>query len=461
MGASQLVAVKRIHTHLADEAKFVTMFMDEARVAAKINHPNVCQVFDYGKQDGTPYLAMEYLVGQSLKQVRQAIGKKHVDTFDAKHAAMVALVVADACEGLHAAHELRDDDGHRLDVVHRDVSLDNIFLTYDGYAKVVDFGTVKSRDQRHDTAVGTMKGKMSYMQPEVLVGDATDRRGDVWGLGVIAWELLTGQRLFRRNTAVETLQAVLEHRIAAPSQVRPGIPEAYDEVVLRALSRNPVHRPATARELGRALLDVAARTHGLAHRADVARWLERLTFMTPWHEPGGEDVTERDLAAVQATSTLEPGGLEDSAESTSPDRVGSRAHAASEYSEYSEVEGDELPTTRPIARATFLPPRPPAIDVRSRRWQVATMAVVLANTIILLVLADPPPVETQFVPIRRAALSQVGHAVATPRPSAPCESARDETSVKTQRRDSQSASWPRQGADYSAQQKLKRTWSGR
>jgi serine/threonine-protein kinase len=241
-------------------------------------------VFDYGHIfDGddhrpTPYLAMEYLAGEPLSRVQRAAAEQPPSAFDAAHAAIVASVVADACEGLHAAHELRDDDGERLDVVHRDVSLANIMLTREGYAKVVDFGTVKSRDQRHVSTAGSMKGKISYMQPEVVGGATPDRRADIWGLGVIAWELITGRRLFKRPTAAETLDAVLYGPIPRPSELHPALPDPYDEVILRALERHPRNRYATAQELAHDLRDVAARTHGQVHRADMARWLQALTY---------------------------------------------------------------------------------------------------------------------------------------------------------------------------------------
>lgn len=272
-GASQFVAIKRIHEHLAADPHFVELFIDEAQVASQISHPNVCHVFDYGAKGDTPYLAMEYLVGETLAHVRDVLYEREAPEFDAKHAAIIAFILADACEGLHAAHDLRNASGDPLEVVHRDVSPDNIFVTYDGFAKVVDFGTAKWREQRHDTAVGTIKGKLAYMQPEVLAGQPLDRRADVWGLGVITWELLTGRRLFRRHSGAATLHAVMHDALARPSSVRRGLPSVYDDVVLRALSRAPATRIATARAFGRALMDAAAAAGAVAHRSDVSAWL--------------------------------------------------------------------------------------------------------------------------------------------------------------------------------------------
>ena len=275
-GVHRLVAVKRIHPHLLDEPGFVDMFHDEARFASQLCHPNVCRVFDHGIIDDRPFLAMEYLCGEPLNRLRSALAETsprpnarwRVLT-GARRAAFVARIVTDACEGLQAVHELRTGDGRSLDAVHRDVSPENLFLTCAGEVKVVDFGVVKANHKRHKTDAGVIKGKMAFLAPEVMSSNQIDRRADIWALGIIAWELLTGERLFRRDSDVETLQAIINMEIPLPSSLRSDIPEAVDTAVMRALERNPARRYASARAFGMALRKAAP---GVDH-ADVAAWV--------------------------------------------------------------------------------------------------------------------------------------------------------------------------------------------
>jgi serine/threonine-protein kinase len=275
VGFAKLVAIKRIHRHLAKEPAFVEMFLDEASLAARLHHANVCSVFDFGEEDGSYYIAMEYLVGESLNRVLRA--QKHAPSVDwTRYAALAARVIADACEGLHAAHELCDESGHPLHVVHRDISPENLFLTVDGVVKVVDFGIAKARQRLHTTATGELKGKHAYMAPEQLESEHVDRRTDIFSLGVVLWEMLTLHRLFRRPTQLETLFALASEEIRPPSSVQPTVPPALDAIVLRALDRNPSRRYATARELGRDLSAFVATQAAPTTLADVAEWFEQL-----------------------------------------------------------------------------------------------------------------------------------------------------------------------------------------
>lgn len=369
-GASQFVAIKRIHEHLAADPHFVELFIDEAKVASQITHPNVCHVFDYGAKGNTPYFAMEYLVGETLAHVRDILYERDAHEFDARHAAIIAFIMADACEGLHAAHDLRNASGDPLELVHRDVSPDNIFVTYDGFAKVVDFGTAKWREQRHDTAVGTIKGKLAYMQPEVLAGQPLDRRADVWGLGVIAWELLTGRRLFRRHSGAATLHAVMHDTLARPSSIRRGLPKVYDEVVLGALSRAPSSRIATARALGRALMDAAATTGDVAHRSDVSVWLSTMfaageRHTRPWQLP-----ITKDLSLLQPAHELD-------VVATSETR---QVHHSPSSSLEDTVREAGLSSLLFDERLEELNARPAA----SEWWRVAVLLLLVVNTALLV-----------------------------------------------------------------------------
>jgi eukaryotic-like serine/threonine-protein kinase len=270
-----LVALKVIHPHLAVDPTFLEMFLDEAVIAAQIRHPNVCRLLDVSSAHH--YIAMEYLAGESLAAVWRRLADPSTSRLPGPRlASLVGRILSDACEGLHAAHELVDVFGEPLSVVHRDVSPENVMLTYDGCAKLLDFGVASAARQQHQTRTGILKGKFAYIAPELLLGERADRRADVWGMGATAWELLTGERLFACPGDVETLRAISERRIAPPSEVREDLPRAVDEVVLRALAREPGERYATARELGRALLAASTGEARIASLGDVSDWMRTL-----------------------------------------------------------------------------------------------------------------------------------------------------------------------------------------
>jgi serine/threonine-protein kinase len=274
-GVHRFVAVKVLHAHLTQDPEFIEMFLDEARIASRVQHANLCGVIDFEASASGHYLVMEYLAGEPLSTVFRAMGRRAKGS-PVERAARVARVIADACEGLHAAHELTGDDGEPLGVVHRDISPENVFLTYDGVAKVVDFGVATAATQRHHTRTGVLKGKFAYMAPEVLRGRRPDRRADIWSMGVVLWELLTLKRLFHRASDVSTLKSVSELKVPPPSQVRAGLPPYYDEIVLKALARDPQHRYQSARELGRDLTHVLARRRIAVSLAELSEWMDEL-----------------------------------------------------------------------------------------------------------------------------------------------------------------------------------------
>jgi serine/threonine-protein kinase len=257
-GLDKLVALKVIHPNLAQEESFVRMFLDEARIASSICHRNVCSVFDFGEQDGYYFIAMEYLAGQTLREVMLRLRGASPEERE-RYVGYVTYVIAEACEGLHAAHETLGHDERPLEIVHRDVSPHNLFITYDGNVSVVDFGIARAANRLQQTATGMIKGKFSYMAPEQVRQGDVDRRADVWSLGVCLWECLTRQRLFQRATQAETLMSVLADPIRPPSQIDPRLPPELDAVVMRALNRDLRERYASARELGR---DLAAFCRG-------------------------------------------------------------------------------------------------------------------------------------------------------------------------------------------------------
>ncbi|MFW2388360.1 MAG: serine/threonine-protein kinase [Polyangiales bacterium] len=293
-GYEKLVALKRIHPHLAIERDYVDMFLDEARIASRITHSNVCSVFDFGEADGEYFIAMEYLVGEPLSRVHRRVLADAAQRNSPLLPARMARIIAQACEGLHAAHELTDASGESLHVVHRDVSGDNLFVTYDGAAQVVDFGVARARQRVHSTDAGQVKGTFPYMAPEQMTAAVVDRRVDVWALGTVLWEMLTFRKLFLRESDVDTMYAVLSAPIQPPSEYRTDVPEELDAIVLKALRRSPDERWQSTREMGKALRRYLANQEDLVGPAEVAEWMAELF-------PSGE-LRKRELMEIARTS---------------------------------------------------------------------------------------------------------------------------------------------------------------
>lgn len=248
-GFEKLLVLKRLLPHLSEQPRFVSMFLDEARLAARISHANVCQIYELGQVEDQYYITMEYLEGAQLSQV---IERRRLDPRLAE-LRLVCAVLGQVCEGLHAAHDLRNDNGELLGVVHRDVCLSNIFVTWSGVAKLIDFGVAKARGALSKTRPGAVKGTYAYMSPEQLRGEEVLPRSDVFSLGVVAWEAITGRRLFKRKTDFQTFKAITEEPIPLASELRSDVPPSLARVVRRALERDPTRRYQSARELGRAL----------------------------------------------------------------------------------------------------------------------------------------------------------------------------------------------------------------
>ncbi len=252
-GFERAVVIKRILPHLAEESAFVDMFLDEARIAARIRHANVVQVHELGQQDDELFIVMEYLEGESVLSLLRRLSTRR-ETLPPR---CIAYVCAAAAAGLHAAHELTDDDGLSEGVVHRDISPQNIFVTYDGGVKVLDFGIAKAAGRITKTEAGELKGKFAYMSPEQVRGRSLDRRSDVFALGVVLYEMLTGKRLFKRPSQVATIEAVRQGPIPSPLEVAPDCPPALASICMKALRRSRKERYGSAAELRRELLAFA------------------------------------------------------------------------------------------------------------------------------------------------------------------------------------------------------------
>jgi len=275
MGFEKVVALKTIHKHLAKEQQFLEMFFDEARIAAHIDHPFVCRVIDFGQAQQSYYIAMEYLLGEPLSAVYEAFHDMPAVAASPDRAFILARIIADICEGLHAAHDL-SAEGRSMNVVHRDVTPANLFVLYDGTVRVVDFGIATARDKLHKTELGTVKGKYAYVSPEQLELKRLDRRSDVWALGVVFWELLTGRRLFKRDTHMETMRAVGAANVPTPSSVREDIPRELDTIVMQALERDRSERYPDARAMAEELEKFLARNRRSVGRGELGTWLDRL-----------------------------------------------------------------------------------------------------------------------------------------------------------------------------------------
>jgi len=242
-GFTKLCAVKRILPHKAKNERFVRMFLNEARLVAGLDHPNICHVHDIGREGGEYYFAMEYVHGQDLTRILHTAPHRVIRLENALH---IAIGV---CAGLHHAHEARDESGKVLDIVHRDVSPSNVLVSYQGSVKLVDFGVAKAASVISETREGVVKGKYGYMSPEQCLGEALDRRSDVFSVGILLWEMTVGRRLYKSNGDLATLQRVVYVDAPRPTRFIPDYPPVLERIVMKALSRDRAMRYQSAQEL--------------------------------------------------------------------------------------------------------------------------------------------------------------------------------------------------------------------
>ncbi len=243
-GEEKPIVVKAILPHLAEDERFVDMFLREARVAAMLDHQNIVSIHDVSVIENRPCIVMEFLCGRDLWTVLQRVAEQK----GAVPAGTAAVIIAQAAAGLDYAHRSRDRAGRPLDLVHRDISPHNLFLTREGLTKVVDFGIAKSAFQEHRTESGIIKGKIAYMAPEQARGKDVDHRADQFALGVVLWEMVTGQRLFAREDAFQTMSAMFNEETPRPSTVRP-VPKPLEDIIMTTLSRSPTGRFSGCDEL--------------------------------------------------------------------------------------------------------------------------------------------------------------------------------------------------------------------
>jgi serine/threonine-protein kinase len=304
-GFTRHVVLKSIRRELAAEPRFVTAFLEEARIAASLHHHNIVQVYDIGEQNGAYFFAMEYVHSEDVRTLLNRVRERNeVVPLDQA----VSIMTATAA-GLHYAHEAVSAQGVKLGVVHRDVAPSNILVGYDGSVKLVDFGLAKAALRSTTTAAGTIRGKASYMSPEQCRGEKIDRRADIFGLGIVMYELITAQRLFKGTTDFDTMQAVVEGDVPPPSSARRDVPPALDAIILRALAKDPNARYQTA-EAFRAAVETFGVEHQLrTSNKALADYVVKLFGQRPepWEandvKPVTEDTAVGERGVVQPRSS--------------------------------------------------------------------------------------------------------------------------------------------------------------
>ena len=295
-GFEKLVCLKRILPHLARDKQFVEMFLNEARLAARLDHPNIVSIFDLGETNGNYFIAMEFIDGPNLR----GVGKRAAELNELLPIPEVLKIISMAAAGLQYAHDLTDEHGQPLGLVHRDISPDNILVHRNGAAKVVDFGIAKAANSSGVTRTGTLKGKVAYMPPEQLRGSPLDRRTDVFALGVVLYEMLAGKRPWDANSEVALIGKIMTEEAPPLSELRPDAPEELLAIVDRALAKEREQRYQSCHEFQNDLEQLLV---GLGQTITPTRVADFIRAYTPEAAPASEaEVTDGSLGAVEEES---------------------------------------------------------------------------------------------------------------------------------------------------------------
>jgi hypothetical protein len=265
------LAIKRILPHLVEDRQFVTMFLDESRVLQQLEHDQIIHTFEVGDVEGTPYIALEYVYGQDARMLFHRARRNDENL----SLPLGCYIIAQVCAGLHYAHEQTDAQGSLLGLVHRDMSLQNILLSYEGEVKIIDFGIAMSAENRARTEAGIVKGKFGYMSPEQIRGEVLDRRSDVFAVGICLYELLTNERLFSGDSDYAAIQRVRNVDVQPPSSFNRQIPSSLERIVMKALAKNPRDRYQTANEMRRALLAFMTDSHNECSARELADYMRK------------------------------------------------------------------------------------------------------------------------------------------------------------------------------------------
>ncbi|APR77929.1 Serine/Threonine protein kinase [Minicystis rosea] len=365
VGFARTVAIKRLHPTFSKDPAFTAMFLDEARLATRIHHPNVVTTLDVVMEHGELFLVMEHVLGDSLAGLMRAAAA-HGGRLPTR---IAAAIVIGALHGLHAAHEARSEEGAPLGIVHRDVSPQNILISADGVPRVLDFGVAKAAGRLHTTREGEVKGKLAYMAPEQILLGEIDRRVDVFAAGIVLWEALTGQKLFGSHNPGHTLNGVLHREVPAPSTIVPDLPSAIDAVVLRALQRNVDLRFQTARDMAVALEEAAS----FASAREVGEYVARIA----------EKVLRKRAAAVSEVEASKPVELSFPVETESRSITSPALESLASGVRLGAGQPVDVPTVADALSASrAVPPRP------NRRGPalIAGAAVVALLSVIVIVV---------------------------------------------------------------------------
>src|SRR3954468_12939384 len=268
-GFERLLAIKKILPTMGEDVEFISMFVDEARIAVQLSHANIVQVLELGKHDENLYIAMEYISGRDLRQLIERFRKRQ----QPMPIPQACLIVAEVCEALDYAHRKRDASGRPLGIVHRDVSPQNVLVSFEGEVKLIDFGIAKAESRLQKTQAGILKGKFSYMSPEQVKGQALDGRSDVFACGILLWELVCGEKLFTGNSDYAVLDKVRMGLVPAPRSRNALLPEALEKVILKALATDPARRYQSASQLHDELARFAVGGEAVFGSRQLASWL--------------------------------------------------------------------------------------------------------------------------------------------------------------------------------------------
>ena len=269
-GFERLVAIKRILPNIAEDEEFISMFQDEAKISVQLTHANICQIYELNRIGPSLYIAMEYVPGKDLRSIFERARKKG----EPPPVPLVCYVIGKLCEGLDYAHRKKDQHGRDLNVVHRDVSPQNVLISFEGEVKVIDFGIAKAAGKVTKTQAGILKGKFGYMSPEQIRGLPLDRRSDVFAIGVCLYELLTGERLFVGESDFQVLEKVRKAEVLPPSTYNRKIPEALERIVLKALAKDPADRFQYASELADELQRFLITSDSIFSRKDLMQYMK-------------------------------------------------------------------------------------------------------------------------------------------------------------------------------------------
>jgi len=289
-GFKKQVAIKRVLPHLASNEKFIKMFLDEARLSARLSHANIVQVFDIGRVEGTYFIVMEYIDGVNLKAVVEFLRARN----EPVSMALAVHVTVKVCEGLHYAHELSDSDGQPLHIVHRDISPPNVLISKRGEVKIVDFGLAKAAHSVEKTEPGVVKGKFSYLAPETAQGQEADSQADIYAAGIMLWEMLAGRKLFQGETDYQTVKMVQQSQVPSIRTLNADVPDALERIINKALARDKAQRYRTAQLMGVELERFLAQNRMFASAFDLGELVGRVaeekarSARTDGQQGGGE-----------------------------------------------------------------------------------------------------------------------------------------------------------------------------